>query len=252
MIMSGSTDTPDWYRRWFGEEYLALYPHRDAEEARQAVDLVLRSLGSIEGPILDVACGAGRHMREFAGRGIPAIGLDLSITLLREGKAAERDLMLTQADMRSLPFADGSFAVVVNFFTSFGYFAQPEEDEIVLNEIRRVLRPGGRFMLDFLNAERVRNHLVSKDTRYVDGRLVTQKRRLEDDGKVVVKEIRMSEGELDERPITFYERVRLYSPEELSTMLRMACLEPTKTFGDYSGGPACSDCPRYILMGHAV
>jgi SAM-dependent methyltransferase len=250
--MSGTTETPDWYRKWFGEEYLALYPHRDAEEARQAVDLVIRSLGHIEGPLLDLACGAGRHMREFARRGIAPVGLDLSITLLREGKAADRGLMLSQGDMRHLPFADGSFDVVVNFFTSFGYFAQPEEDEGVLNEIRRVLCPGGRFMLDFLNAERVRRNLVSEDTRYVDGRLVTQTRRLEDDGKVVVKEIRIREGDADESPTPFYERVRLYSPEELSRMLRTAQLEPTMTFGDYSGAPTCSDCPRYILLGHAV
>lgn len=252
MIMSGTTATPDWYRKWFGEEYLALYPHRDAEEARQAVDLVSRVLGHIDGPVLDLACGAGRHMREFARRGIAAVGLDLSITLLREGKTADGALMLAQGDMRYLPFADGSFDVVVNFFTSFGYFAQPEEDEGVLNEIRRVLRPGGRFMLDFLNAERVRRNLVSADTRYVDGRLVRQTRRLEDDGKVVVKEIRMSESADDERPTTFYERVRLYSPEELTTMLRAARLEPTTTFGDYSGAPVCADCPRYILLGHAV
>ncbi|MGD8868672.1 MAG: class I SAM-dependent methyltransferase, partial [Gemmatimonadales bacterium] len=98
--MSGTTETPDWYRKWFGEEYLALYPHRDAEEARQAVDLVIRSLGHIEGPLLDLACGAGRHMREFARRGIAPVGLDLSITLLREGKAADRGLMLSQGDMR--------------------------------------------------------------------------------------------------------------------------------------------------------
>lgn len=252
MIMNGTTPTPDWYRKWFGEEYLELYPHRDAEEARQAVNLVIRALGHVEGTVLDLACGAGRHMREFSRRGITAVGLDLSIILLRDGKTADRDLMLTQGDMRHLPFAGGSFDVVVNFFTSFGYFAQPEEDEVVLNEIRRVLRSGGRFMLDFLNAERVRRNLVSEDTRYVDGRLVTQTRHLEDDGKVVVKEIRMSESDANEPPTTFYERVRLYSPEDLETMLRTAQLEPTTTFGDYSGAPTCSDCPRYILLGHAV
>ncbi len=249
--MSSTTETPDWYRRWFGEEYLALYPHRDEEEARKAVDLVIRSLGRTGGPVLDLACGAGRHMREFGRRGITAVGLDLSSTLLREGKAADPNLMLAQGDMRYLPFADGSFHLVVNFFTSFGYFAEPEEDRRVLNEIRRVLRSGGRFMLDFLNADRVRRNLVSEDSRWVDGRLVTQTRRLEDDGRVVVKEIRLSATEAGEPASTFHERVRLYSPGELESLLRSAGLEPETTFGDYSGGPACPDCPRHILLGHA-
>ena len=250
--MSSTKETPDWYRKWFGEEYLALYPHRGEEEAREAVDLVIRSLDRIDGPVLDLACGAGRHMREFARRRIPAVGLDLSNTLLREGKAAAPNLMLSQGDMRQLPFADASFDLVVNLFTSFGYFAEPEEDKRVLNEIRRVLLPEGRFMLDFLNAERVRRNLVSEDTRLVDGRLVTQTRRLEDDGSVVVKEIRLSATESGEPASTFYERVRLYSPAELASLLRAAGLQPKTTFGDYSGGPACSDCSRYILLGHAV
>ena len=251
MKMSRTTDPPDWYRQWFGEEYLALYPHRDEEEAREAVDLVVRSLSVINGPVLDLACGAGRHMREFSRRGIAAVGLDLSSRLLREGRAVAPDSIVAQGDMRYLPFADGSFALVVNFFTSFGYFAKPEEDQRVLTEIRRVLRSGGRFMLDFLNAERVRRNLVSEDARFVDGRLVTQTRRLEDDGRVVVKEIRLSATETGQPPSTFYERVRLYSPDELVSLLRAARLEPEATFGDYSGGPACSDCPRHILLGHA-
>ena len=250
--MSRSTTTPDWYRQWFGEEYLALYPHRDAEEARQAVELVLRSPGSSRGPVLDLACGAGRHMREFARRGIAAVGLDLSRTLLGEGKAATPGLGLVQGDMRYLPFADGSFDLVVNFFTSFGYFAEPEDDRRVLDEIRRVLRSDGRFMLDFLNAERVRRNLVREDERLVDGRRVTQTRRLEDGGKVVVKEIRIAPTEKGERASLYYERVRLYSPAELTSLLRAAGLETETTFGDYKGGATCPDCPRYILLGHAA
>jgi len=37
----------------------------------------------------------------------------------------------------------------------------------------------------------------------------------------------------------------------LAAMLKTANLEPTTTFGDYSGAPVCSDCPRHILLGHA-
>jgi SAM-dependent methyltransferase len=250
--MSTTKGTPNWYRDWFGEEYLALYPHRDEEEAQAAVELAVRSADRPAGLILDLACGAGRHMKEFKRRGLEVVGLDLSETLLGEAKAADPGLMLAQGDMRHLPFADGSFGLVVNFFTSFGYFAAPEEDERTLAEIRRVLRRGGRFMLDFLNAERVRDNLVSHDERVVDGRRVTQSRRLEEDGKIVVKEIRISGTEKGEPESTFYERVRLYSPAELESMLEGVGLEPESTFGDYSGGPACSDCPRYILLGHAV
>lgn len=243
---------PEWYRDWFGEEYLALYPHRDEEEAKAAVDLVCRGCAPPEGIILDLACGAGRHMLEFERRGLKPIGLDLSAALLQQAHDRLPDLRLVRGDMRHLPFADRSFQYVANFFTSFGYFADPEEDVQVLGEIRRVLEPGGCFALDFLNAERVRAGLVDGDERLHDGRRVVQKRRLEEDGKVVVKEIRIFDSEDDRSLSTYYERVRLYAPAELHEMLRAAGLEPERSYGDYTGAPPGPEAPRFILFGHAV
>jgi SAM-dependent methyltransferase len=250
--MSMPKRPPEWYRDWFGEEYLALYPHRDEEEARAAVDLVCRGCAPPDGLILDLACGAGRHMLEFERRGLRAIGLDLSAPLLEQARDRGRDLWLVRGDMRRLPFADRSFQFVANFFTSFGYFADPDEDAKVLDEIRRVLEPGGCFALDFLNAERVRTALVHGDERKHDGRRVVQKRRLEEEGKVVVKEIHIFEENDDRLLATYYERVRLYAPAELSEMLRAARLEPERSYGDYSGTRPSPEAPRFILIGHAV
>jgi len=250
--MTSSQEAPEWYRDWFGEEYLALYPHRDEEEARDGVELLIRSCGQPSGLVLDLASGAGRHMLEFQRRGVKAFGLDLSKTLLVQAHRSAPELLLAEGDMRHLPFADGVFQVVANFFTSFGYFADPEDDEKVLSEIRRVLRAGGCFLLDFLNAERVRTGLVDRDERLLNGRLVVQERRLEEDGRIVVKKIQLHGADENDPVSTFHERVRLYSPDELQVILRRSGLEPELTFGDYSGGPACSDCPRYILVGHAV
>lgn len=250
--MSESERAPEWYREWFGEEYLALYPHRDEAEAVAGVELVLSILGRPQGRVLDLACGAGRHLVELKDRGLDPVGLDLSMPLLREARARDPELLLVRGDMRSLPFADSRFSLVVNFFTSFGYFAQPEDDRQVLSEIRRVLKPGGGYALDFLNAERVRSGLVPRDERRLDRRRVVQERRLEEKGRVVVKTIRIYEPAREAPENTYYERVRLYEPEELREMLRAASLEPQHTFGDYNGGPACADCPRYILMGRAT
>jgi hypothetical protein len=69
---------------------------------------------------------------------------------------------------------------------------------------------------------------------------------------VVVKEIRILDATDDRTLGTYYERVRLYSPAELEEMLRAACLEPERSYGDYSGSPAGPEAPRFILFGHAV
>ena len=246
--MSASDRPPEWYRSWFGEEYLALYPHRDVEEARDGVVLVLRVLGPPDGLVLDLACGSGRHLMEFERRGFAAVGLDLSAELLRRAAAEDPGLRLVRGDMRLLPFVNEGFDLVTNFFTSFGYFAEPEEDRQVLEEIRRVLRRGGRFALDFLNAERVKNELVDEDERILAGRRVVQRRHLEDGGHVVIKEIEMEDrGGTGVR--TFHERVRLYTNQELETLLQGVGLLTEQRFGDYSGGPFTDDAPRCILLG---
>ncbi len=138
--MTDPTPTREWFRDWFGEEYLALYPHRDEREAREAVDLFRDvALPAAPSRILDLACGAGRHLRELRDVGFEAIGLDLSLTLLRSARSTAEADPLVRGDMRKLPFADAAFDGLTSFFTSFGYFADPVDDRRVLLEMERVL-----------------------------------------------------------------------------------------------------------------
>ena len=116
-----------WYQEWFGEEYLELYSHRDENEARQQVAFFRTQFGAVDGAILDLACGMGRHLQEFSAHGYRAVGCDLSYTLLRTGMTDYGPMPVARADMRSLPFGGGTFRGLVNFFTSFGYFATEEE-----------------------------------------------------------------------------------------------------------------------------
>ena len=81
----------EWFEEWFGEEYLQLYPHRDAAEAERAVALILDTRAVEPGwRVLDVACGAGRHARAFEAAGARCVGLDLSAALLRVARRRDR------------------------------------------------------------------------------------------------------------------------------------------------------------------
>lgn len=237
----------EWFREWFGEEYLALYPHRDAREAEVAVRLFRRAADPRpDAPVLDLACGAGRHLGILADLGFRPVGIDLSRELLAEARRRENEeLPLVRGDMRRLPFVDAAFGAVASFFTSFGYFASSEEDRRVAAEMRRVLRPGGVFLLDYLNAPRVRAALVPRDERRVKGRTVRQERWLEGESVVKRIEIRPAEGE----PEVHYERVRLYGPDELERLLARHGLRTEARFGDYDGSPYGETSPRVILVG---
>ncbi len=240
-----------WFRDWFGGEYLALYPHRDRAEARRAVELLQETAGRGSGTrVLDLGCGAGRHLVELDRIGYRAMGLDLSQRMIAAARDALPEAGLVRADMRLLPFRPASFDVVTSYFTSFGYFDDERDDLGVLHEVRRVLRPGGVFLFDFMNAEEVVTNLRTEDRRTVSGVDVIQERRLVDDGRVVEKRITIGprEGKPERE---FVERVRLYRPEELDSMMVRAGLVPGPCFGGYDRSPFTRASPRYIVVAEA-
>lgn len=233
-----------WYEEWFGEEYLELYAHRDAEEAEAHVDFVQREL---EGPrpraVLDLACGAGRHTRVLRQRSLRALGTDLSLTLL----ARAPDLPRVAADMRRLPFADGTFDWVLNFFTSFGYFETERENFEVLEELERLLAPGGRFLIDLFNRDWVIRGLVPADTMRIGDREVIVERRFDADRHRVEKRIRIVDGPGAGRE--FLESVRAYSRQEVEIGLQWAGLQVDGVFGNFAGESYSSEGERLIVVG---
>ncbi|HYU10624.1 MAG TPA: class I SAM-dependent methyltransferase [Gemmatimonadales bacterium] len=238
----------EWFEQWFGEEYHALYPHRDDEDARRAVALIRSIVPWGTGDrILDLACGPGRHAAELerlggGGRGGHVIGFDLSRAMLRRARERTR-AALVRGDMRALPFRPGSFALAVNLFTSFGYFLDDAEHRLVIRQVAEALAPGGHFVLDYLNADQVRHSLElgEQATARSDVRVT---RRIGADGRFVIKEI-----ELRDEGRRFQERVRLYGADELAALLSDAGLRVAARFGDYDGGPAGPRAPRVILVG---
>jgi len=152
--------------------------------------------------VLDVGCGAGRHARALAAAGARPVGLDLSGALLRRARAA--GVPLVRADMRQLPIRPRSMDLVVNLFTSFGYFESDEDHARVLRGIADTLAGGGWFALDFLNADTVRDGLVPEEVQELGVGQVRITRALDDGGRRVVKTIQVPDGR------RFVERVRLF------------------------------------------
>ena len=235
----------EWFERWFGEEYLALYPHRDEREAATAVSLVDANLGGLKvARALDLACGAGRHSRLLRERWRTA-GFDLSLPLLTRAREADPDGFYVRGDMRALPFVDHGFDLVVNLFTSFGYFDNDAQHLRVLAEVARVTRRGGKFVLDFLNSDYVRSTLVPRQTSNVGGRSVELRREISSDDRFVVKTI-ASGGEGGAQ--TFTERVRLFDRLDLETMLEESGFGVEKVLGDYAGAAHSESSPRTIVF----
>lgn len=233
-----------WYKEWFGHDYLDLYSHRDEAEAERNVDFVEEHLGP-ERPtaVLDLACGAGRHTEALRRRGYRTLGVDLSLILL----ARRPQLPRVRGDMRRLPFADSSFDWVLNFFTSFGYFESEHENFRVLWEIVRILTPGGQFLIDFLNRDRVLAGLEPHSVREEDGRRVEIERWYDPVACRINKRITVRPQAAP--PRTYLESVRAYDREQVTMGLRWAGLEASGYYGDFDGGEYHRDSERLIIVG---
>lgn len=241
-----------WYRESFGAEYLALYAHRDDAEARADIQAAL-ALAGIEPParILDLACGAGRHLRALCAEGFDGlVGLDLSPELLAAaaealGGAGRCRVDLVRADMRRIPFV-GSFHGIFSLFTSFGYFEREEEDAQVLKGAYEALRPDGVLLMDVMNRPWVLANLVACDTCQRGERQVTNRRCLTDDGKRVTKdcEVRYPDGSVRR----FYESVRLYACHELVALLRGVGFAHVRAYGSLAGELYTEESPRLVLL----
>lgn len=234
----------DWFEEWFGEDYLSIYQHRDENEAEKMIDLIAAKIddSAIE-RVLDLACGAGRHSKLLCERWW-TVGLDLSSALLRVARRESPEAPYVRADMRELPFADGTFDLVVNLFTSFGYFADDSEHVRVLRCVNSAMREGGTFVIDFFNANQVKEDLVPYDERIANGIAIVQRRAITRDQRFVEKTITLRETGRE-----YVERVRLLSAADLSRMMEAAGFKVVELVGDYSGNAWNEDSPRVILFG---
>jgi 2-polyprenyl-3-methyl-5-hydroxy-6-metoxy-1,4-benzoquinol methylase len=226
-----------WYRDWFRDSnYLTVYQHRDTQEAEQMLALIERTIEhSLDESILDLGCGSGRHSISLAKRGYQNItGIDLSPTLLEVAKktAEEEGLSVRfeQHDMRHIP-DEWKFDLVINLFTSFGYFETDEENAEVINGMCKALKPGGWLVMDFFNSHWLRHNLVAHDERIMpDGKRLEQTRWIEN-GRVEKRLLLRSTSEA----VEFVESVRMFTLEEFKQMFAQNGLVLKHLFGGYDG-----------------
>ncbi len=223
-----------WFETWFDTPYYhILYNDRDFAEAENFITLLINYLNIPENSkLIDLACGKGRHSVFLNKMGFRVLGLDLSQQSIHHNKKFENEALKFKVhDMRDEIYAqvsDQKADAVLNLFTSFGYFEDEKDDRKVFQSITHVLKDGGYFVLDFLNAKWVENTLVEEDHTTKGGINFTIKKKIED--QHVIKDISFDD---DGENYHFFEKVKLHTLDEINHYAEEFGFERIKIFGDY-------------------
>ncbi len=241
----------EWFKRWFNsKEYLNVYQHRDKKDAKELLQLVLNNI-NIDNvrTILDMAAGYGRHAVILSKKGFQVTAVDLSEMLLNIARNnAEKEnlnIEFVHSDIRRFS-PDKKFDLIINLFTSIGYFDEDEENFQVLNKAYNLLGENGYFVLDYMNKNFVQSTLVPLSVDEIDNGTITQNRYIK--GERIIKEIII---EREGKQNKYYESVRMFSYDELISIMQKIGFRVLKTFGDFLGNPfELETSPRIIIISH--
>ena len=247
LLMKGEINM-EWFATWFDSPaYHVLYGNRDHEEALHFVENLDSIVSSEVDKVLDVGCGAGRHVVAWEKLGYNACGFDLSPESIKRAKSKTTKSEFRVLDMRDLKNQTewkGEFDLISNLFTSFGYFSKDEEHKSVLDGFTHALKPGGLLILDYLNVPYSKARLVPSEVVNIKGYTFMIERQLTDGFFQKYISIKSPEG----KDLQFIEQVKAWSSDDLKALLLDVNLQPEKIYGNYDLGHFSEDSPRCIIV----
>ncbi|MDI9396121.1 MAG: methyltransferase domain-containing protein [Euryarchaeota archaeon] len=217
----------DWWQTLFNSLYLKTDADLldDLEVTKKETDLIVSILGlDPEDSLLDLCCGQGRHVLELARRGFSNVeGYDRSQYLIRKARtrAHKENLQVRfrEGDARKLPYPSDTFSAVTILGNSFGYFDSTQQDRKVLEEVFRVLKPGGKVYIDASDGDYLKKNFQPRSWEWLGRKyFVCRERALSSDGeRLICREVicRIDRGIIADQ---FYAE-RMYNRESLFELL---------------------------------
>jgi SAM-dependent methyltransferase len=230
------------------DDYMYVYRDVLTGERSDAEIATLAKLLELDTPmkILDLACGFGRHANRLAALGHTVTGIDFNPAFLKIARQQAKQMGVKVeyhlADMRQIDFVE-EFDRVVMLFTSFGYFEDGENERVVEN-IARALKPGGLLGFDIPNRDGVVKDVPISDVIEKDGNLIIN--RLSFDvltARFHNRRIVIRDGIRKDKP----HAIRIYTATEIRDLLNRAGLGVNKILG-YDGKPLSTRSQAMMII----
>lgn len=229
----------DWYKHSWS---LDIKHQSWVEDTERQVNFIIDHL-KLKGNerILDLACGFGRHSLSFASKGFDVVGVDLTKEYIEDTKktAEEKGLPVTflLSDLRDVKFKN-EFDVVLNLADgAIGYLENDIENLKIFDVISNALKPGGKHFMDICNAEHA-EHCFPKNA-WEAGETSIALSMFEWDSKKRIMLFGGRDipyGEPACKPEIIYgDPTRLFSLEEIKTILAERNMVVQDSFSDYYG-----------------
>lgn len=239
----------EWYIEAFEEWYPIVYQHRNDKEAREQVEFVFSELNIQHNhKILDLCCGYGRHLIFLYSKSSFLVGFDLSVYLLKKAQKFLSDkALLVRGDVRYLPFLPESFDIVLNFFTSFGYFDDDKENIRQIEQVSFVLKNKGTFFFDYLNPAQVEKIKNIETEKTYQSYIIKENRCYDKSKNELRKDVSIYLNSQLKK--SYIERIKIYSLDEILEMFTSQNLYIKKIYGNYNKEPYTKESPRLIIVG---
>lgn len=222
----------EWFSTWFDSPYYhILYAKRDESEAADFIASLQQKLHLASGSrVLDAACGKGRHAITLQQLGFMVDAFDLSPSNIEAAQAFEnKDLLFFVHDLREPLPLQNKYDAIFNFFTSFGYFDDQQDNQKAFNTFAGGLKENGVLVLDFFNPTYVVANLVPAERVERQG-ITFQIKRWSAAG-YLYKSIDFSDQGKD---FSFVEKVELVAKNDFIAYAAQAGLSLVDLNGDYS------------------
>jgi len=249
-VARGAVSPAESWDAFFSDFYLRAYAHDEADAQAEVQALAAARLAQTpeQGDVLDAPCGFGRHSIPLARAGYRVTGADRAAPLIEEARRrslGERWPKWVIADYRELPLPDESFDLALNLFSSLGYLGD-EQDTRALAEYRRLLRPGGRLLIETMHRDALISNWSEQDWQLLgEGKLLLERRTFDPAGGIaqMTQTLVPSSGARESRTMS----LRVYTATELCAMLDRAGFSESRCYGDFDGTPFSADTRLVIV-----
>jgi SAM-dependent methyltransferase len=247
-------DEPEsWTHALFDEEYARAWSFPGNGTTAAELRFLATVLPRAPARILDVACGNGRHAIALASAGYEVTGVDQSAQFIELARAAAThagvQVEFRCDDMRTLRLRD--FAAALLLGNTFGYYSDADNLR-ALESIAQSVQIGGPIVVELLNRDRiVANFQPKRSHPSADGTTT-----IELDGafdpvtgvNTIIYRWTGADGRLRERQ----SRQRLYTPPEITALLRAAGLRPAGWYDGYRDLPFLLHAERLVVVAERI